>query len=75
MRLSNAQIKLLETLVKPWNEHTSQHPCTAYKMKTREVLLREGLVEEYHYPTFLNGAIRLSEKGKAYLNERTSNPS
>lgn len=72
MKLSNAQIKVLEALAKPWNENTSQHPCTAYKMKTREVLLREGLVETYRYPNFLNGAIRLTEKGKAYLNERTT---
>lgn len=72
MKLSNTQINLLETLAKPWNENTSQHPCTAYHMRTREALLRGGLIEEYHYPAFLNGAIRLTEKGKTYLNERTS---
>lgn len=72
MKLSKAQINLLETLAKPWNENTKQHPCTAYNMRTREALLREGFVEEYHYQAFLNGAIRLTEKGKEYLKENTS---
>jgi hypothetical protein len=70
VNLSNAQIGLLITLNSPYKEYEKKHLRDAYKNTTVESLIRLGLVEEYHYISFLHGAIRLTNKGKEIVNEQ-----
>lgn len=63
MKLSDAQIFVLHQLSKPYNQYEKHHPKDAYNYKTIEFLLKNKLVETYHYRNFLHGAIKLTDEG------------
>lgn len=69
MKLSQAQIDVLNKLSNKWMDHTSQHPKDAYNSRTIDILIKNGLVEEYYYRNFLGKAIRLTESGNKIINE------
>lgn len=75
MKLSKVQIDVLRTLTQPYKNDIGgrkHHPQDAFKYNTLEALHKRGLVEYYSFRFFLNGAVRITEKGRKALSSNTS---
>lgn len=69
-KLSDSQIEVLEALCLPYKNDVGNrlhHPQDEFKMNTLEALNKKDLVEYYDFRLFLNGAVRITEKGRITL--------